>query len=317
MQNAPTRRTVLKRVAAAGIGMSGTLFSQSLFADTPSAPRTARLLFDGKSLKGWRPIPRLAVPNDPKFASLPSDQLQAAVVEWYRKHNQQEKVDHVGHWEVTDGAIVGGHQPKESLNGAYLISEEKFADFELELDARPDWPADTGIMIRTHELGSIGFQVLCDHRPKGCIGGVYGNSLGGFLVAPFAMTGDKQPGFRVTNLRPIDPESNFAHVVPTFGATFDDFQKAWHVNDWNHFKIRCVGPLPVITTWINGTKICELDTATIQAKGYDPKVVSERLGRAGHIAFEVHDVSLKNPLGYDRWAIGAVCRWRNISIVEI
>ena len=74
------------------------------------------------------------------------------------------------------------------------MSEEKFADFELELEARPDWPADTGIMIRAHELGSVGFQVLVDHRPKGCIGGVYGNSIGGFLVAPFAMTGDRLPG---------------------------------------------------------------------------------------------------------------------------
>jgi len=78
-----------------------------------------------------------------------------------------------------------------------------------------------------------------------------------------------------------------------------------------------VGALPVITTWINGIKICELDTSKIQVVGYDAETVARTLGRAGHIAFEVHDVSLKNPLGLDRWAPGAVCRWRNISIAEL
>ena len=93
--------------------------------------------------------------------------------------------------------------------------------------------------------------------------------------------------------------------------------KAWRVNDWNRFRIRCVGRLPVISTWINGTKICELDTAAMQAKGYDPETVFKRLGRSGHLAFEVHDVSLRNPLGRDRWEVGAVCRWRKISITEL
>ncbi|MGH7139906.1 MAG: hypothetical protein ACREHD_29560 [Pirellulales bacterium] len=58
-------------------------------------------------------------------------------------------------------------------------------------------------------------------------------------------------------------------------------------------------------------------TAKIATPGYDTEAVFRRLGRAGHIGFEVHDVNLKSPLGQDRWAIGAVCRWRNISITEL
>ena len=299
------------------MGATAVSFSQRLFGADSEHAKAGRALFDGRTLKGWRAVPRLYVPKDARFENIPPEELKTAVVKWHEEHHQQEKLKHTGRWEVVDGAIVGGHEPPESLHGAYLLSEEKFGDFELELDARPDWPADTGIMIRAHELGSVGFQVLVDHRPKGCIGGVYGNSIGSFLVAPFAMTGDKQPGFRVSNLRPIQPEGNFSAVTPAYGASFEDFMKAWRVNDWNRFRIRCVGRLPVITTWINGTKICELDTATIQARGYDAEAVARLLGRAGHIAFEVHDVSLKNPLGYDRWAVGAVCRWRNISITEL
>jgi len=314
-----TRRGFLAHASYLG-GAAAAFGSPLLGAFGARASATEpRSLFDGKTLRGWRPIPRLAVPKDPRFADLPPEELKAAVVKFYEERRDKEpgKLEHVGRWEVVDGAIVGGHEPPDSMYGAYLLSEEKFGDFELELEARPDWPADTGIMIRAHELGSVGFQVLVDHRPKGCIGGVYGNSIGGFLVAPFVMTGDKLPGYRVEHLRPSEPESGFHGVTPTYGATFEDFLRAWKVNDWNHFRIRCLGALPVITTWINGAKICELDTATMKVAGYDPEAVARVLGRAGHLAFEIHDVSLKNPLGLDRWAPGAVCRWRKISITEL
>ncbi|MFT4689806.1 MAG: hypothetical protein ACKVHO_21125 [Verrucomicrobiia bacterium] len=35
----------------------------------------------------------------------------------------------------------------------------------------------------------------------------------------------------------------------------------------NNFKIRCIGKYPVITTWINGVKICQFNTGTL--KGID------------------------------------------------
>jgi hypothetical protein len=42
--------------------------------------------------------------------------------------------------------------------------------------------------------------------------------------------------------------------------------------------------------------------------------VERLVGRAGHIALEVHSNRPSDWLGKDRWAPGAVCRWRNISI---
>ena len=79
------------------------------------------------------------------------------------------------------------------------------------------------------------------------------------------------------------------------------------------FRIRSVGDLPHVTTWINSAKIAELDTK-MQSPGWDPKAVLEKIGRAGHIALEVHSNGPTDPLGKDRWAPGAVCRWCNISI---
>ncbi len=75
-----------------------------------------------------------------------------------------------------------------------------------------------------------------------------------------------------------------------------------------------MGRLPVITTWINNQKICELDTARIDAPGYDPDAVLALIGRAGHIGFEVHD---NGKMGHNRWAPGAVCRWKDIRIVTL
>jgi hypothetical protein len=275
-------------------------------------------LFDSKTLNGWKAIPRLAVPQSPMFAKIPASELKAAVVAWHQaKPEQRARLEHTGRWEVVDGAIIGGHEPPESLQGAYLITEQKFADFELELEARPDWPVDTGIMIRSHELGSVGFQIQLDYRPKGGVGGVFGNGIGSFLAAPFTLDGDKLPNFQVTNLRQGERESNFKAPTIDYAASFSDFAKVWHENDWNHFRIRCVGNLPTITTWVNGLKVFELDTSKIDTPGFNAAQVIERLGSAGHIAFEVHDVNPNNPLGQDRWAPGAVCRWRNINMTEL
>jgi len=308
------RRRFFAGSAAAGLGLSVAPVMQHLLTARPDGRRA---LFDGRTLQGWHARPRLAVPKEADFTGIPPDMLTAAVTQWYADRKQQDKIHHTGHWEVVDGAIIGGQDPAASLLGAYLVSDQTFADFELELEARPDWPADTGIMIRAHDLGSMGFQVLVDHRPGGCIGGIYGNSIGSFLATPFAMTGDKLPGMRTGNLRAVPEEGGVTHIRPDSAASLEDFLKTWRVNDWNRFRIRCVGRLPVITTWINDTKICELDTAKIEAPGYDAETVARQLGRAGHIALEVHDVSMKHPLGRDRWGEGARCRWRNITITEL
>jgi hypothetical protein len=112
----------------------------------------------------------------------------------------------------------------------------------------------------------------------------------------------------------VEPNKRNQTIPLDFAAPAEVFLRVWKPNDWNQFRIRSAGALPRLTTWINGEKICELDTAKIQSPGYDPQKVLETLGRTGHISLEVHSSGAGDVLGNDRWAPGAVCRWRNIFI---
>lgn len=279
-------------------------------------------MFDGKTLNGWFTSPRVYVPRDEKFTKIPSDQLYDEVIKFYTETEggnripNQERVNNRGVWEVKDGAVIGGQEPG-SIAGSYLISEKTYGDFELTLEAHPDFPIDTGIMIRAHKLGSVGYQVLIDNRPNGSIGGVYGNSVGSFLAWPFTIDGDEEPGYRIANIHEGVVESNRlrgGQFKSDYSCTFEGFNKVWKPNDWNHIKVRCTGRLPLIETWINGMLVSKVDTATLAdvVPNYDAEAIFERIGRKGHIAFEVHDSPTRQ-----RWAPGAKCRWRNVQIREL
>ena len=264
-------------------------------------------MFDGKTLDGWFTTPRVYVPRSVKFAKMPANRLYDEVLKFYRENeggnriSNRERVKNRGVWEVKDGAVIGGQVPG-SIAGSYLMSEKTYGDFELTLEANPDFPIDTGIMVRAHKLGSVGYQVLLDNRPNGSIGGVYGNTVGSFLAYPFMMNGDEEPGYKISNIREGDTS---ALTVPggqfktDFAASFHDFKKIWKPNDWNKVKIRCTGRLPLIETWINGVAVAKLDTATLGdvVPGYDAEGIFNRIGREGHIGFEVHDSPTR-----ERWA---------------
>ena len=204
-----------------------------------------------------------------------------------------------------------------SIAGSYLMSNKTYGDFELTLEANPDYPIDTGIMVRAHKLGSVGYQVLVDNRPNGTIGGVFGNSVGMFFAYPFVFDADEEPLNRIANIREGNPNAlrfSGGQFKTDYAASFGDFLKVWKPNDWNEIKIRCTGRLPLIETWIGGVAIAKLDTATLadQVPGYDAEAIFERIGREGHIGLEVHDSPIR-----DRWAPGAKCRWRNVRIREL
>jgi hypothetical protein len=113
----------------------------------------------------------------------------------------------------------------------------------------------------------------------------------------------------------VEPVTEAKRDRLSYAADVDDFLKVWRWDDWNELRIRCVGAMPVITTWINGVKIAELDTATLESPNYDADAVFEVLGDRGHIALEVHDND--SMFGEARWGVGAQCRWRNIRIKEL
>ena len=208
-------------------------------------------MFDGETLDGWFTSPRVYVPRNEKFANMPSDRLYDEVIKFYEENEggnripNQERVKNRGVWEIKDGAVIGGQVPG-SIAGSYLISEKTYGDFELTLEANPDFPIDTGIMVRAHKLGSVGYQVLVDNRPNGSIGGVYGNSVGSFLAWPFTIDGDEEPGNKIANIREGVAESNplrGGKFKSDYSGTFAEFNKAWKPNDWNNIKVRCTGRL--------------------------------------------------------------------------
>jgi hypothetical protein len=228
---------------------------------------------------------------------------------------------HPAAWSVEDGAIVGRQQPEGSGYGGYLISDRDYGDFELRLEANPDWPADTGIMVRRRRDSWEGLQVLIDHRQSGSIGGFYGNGIGGFHAVPFALDARRAPDGTPIGLQLDDPATSVEPFTPekramlTKSADADEFLAAWRWGDWNEFRIRCVGAPVLTTVWVNDLLVAEIDLAQLQAPHYDPGAVLGVLGGRGHIAFEVHD---NDPLlGRDRWAPSARCRWRHIRIKEL
>jgi hypothetical protein len=272
-------------------------------------------LFNGKDLTGWSIIPRSygsIWPGGPEVLDVAPD---------FPDDYAEQAALHPAAWSVEDGAIVGRQQPLGSGYGGYLISDEKFGDFELTLELNPDWPADTGVMLRRRPDSWHGLQVLVDHRHSGSIGGFFGNGLGSFHAVPFAITAQLDAEGRPIGLREDDPANSAEPFTPAkaelleYAATLDEFLTAWRWLDWNSLRIRCVGERPHVTTWINDVKIAEIDLATLKAPNYDADAVAAFLGTAGHIALEVHD---NDPmLGTRRWAPDAACRWRNLMIKRL
>ncbi|MEZ0493402.1 DUF1080 domain-containing protein [Kineococcus sp. TBRC 1896] len=275
-------------------------------------------LFDGVSLAGWHPAPRVYGTLHPGGPHL-HDVL--------RERGLSVPVDpelHPAAWSVhTDErgeTFVVGEQGTPGYGG-YLVSDATFGDFELVIEVKPDWPADTGIMLRRRRDSWEGFQVLLDHRPSGGIGGFFGNGIGSFHVLPFAVDAELDADGTVARLVPDDLATSAEPVTQdkidrlSYAADVEDFLAVWRVGDWNTMRIRCVGAEPVITTWVNDVRIAELDTATLQAPDYDADAVHAVLGDRGHLALEVHDND--EMFGDARWGAGARCRWRNARLKEL
>jgi hypothetical protein len=231
-------------------------------------------LFDGQTLNGW--------------------------------HKNPQRIGHGtgGEWTVEDGAITGQQDPPGSGNGGILLSDKKFGDFELLIDLKPDWGVCSGLFLRSTDQGKC-LQMMVDYHEAGDVGHVYGEGLGGFNTRPFNIFGVYENKSLVSLATKPNDKPNFT-LSTSKSCSSEEWLKAWKVNDWNTARVRVVGNPAVMTTWINGVKICEFDGNTYEAKNYDKTKVSETLGSEGHIAVQVH--------GGKSWPMGAKCRWKNIMV---
>jgi hypothetical protein len=238
-------------------------------------------MFDGQSLKGW--------------------------------HKPPKRIAHGtgGHWWVEDGVLLGEQDPPGSGNGGLLLSDEKFGDFELQLEMNCDYGPDTGVFFRCTDQGA-GFQMYVDYHEGGNVGHLRGELPGAFAMKPFqifAQRGsDGQPQAFTTR---TDPRAlKWPEGVYEYTCTAAQWLKAWRVKGWNSARVRCVGNYPQITTWVNDLKVCHWNGETCPLPDYNKERVFEILGREGSIGLQIHG-------GKAMWPVGTKCRWRNLVIKRL
>jgi hypothetical protein len=274
-----TRRSLLRTGAAFAVASAAAPYvitaGKALAADPAADAGGYVPLFDGKTLNGW--------------------------------HKNPQKIGHGtgGKWEVKDGAITGEQDPPNSGNGGILLTDRKFADFELLLEMNPDWGIDSGLFLRSNDKGQC-VQMMVDYHEGGNVGHLYGEGTGGWSARPYNIAGEIGYGGNLVALF-AEPAKDFKpeHVVAT--CTGEQFVKAWKIDEWNKVKVRCTGKYPRITAWINDVQIVEWDGETFKHPQYDREKLVQAIGTEGSIAVQVHG-------GKGAWGPGAKCRWRNIRV---
>jgi len=215
-------------------------------------------IFNGKDLTGWH---LLDVPETSNYHTVK------------------------GNFFVKDNAIHCTQM--ESRNGALLISDKKYNDFELVLEIKSDWGCDSGVFLRTNEKGK-GIQILNDYLKHGSIGFPYQRDS---EISVHFITPDESAA--IEGVSQDVAGNSLVYAIDAAG-----WNKAWKTNDWNQLKIRMVSGKPTITTWLNGTKVME----------YRGRKSKKAEGTPGHIALQVHPGN--------RWK-GGYARYRNIAIKEL
>jgi acido-empty-quinoprotein group A len=119
---------------------------------------------------------------------------------------------------VEDGALVLRQQPYGQ--GGLLLTDRRYKNFELYLEAKPDRGCNGGIMFRSTEGGSA-YQIELDQ------GNGTGNLFGDMLV--------------------IGPPAQAVGI-----------EKAWKNDEWNSFLIRVEGDAPRIRLAINGVPMWDV-----------------------------------------------------------
>ncbi|MBD0276702.1 MAG: DUF1080 domain-containing protein, partial [Flavisolibacter sp.] len=155
--------------------------------DQDSIPKGFTLLFNEKDLSGWHIS---------------------------RTSHQGTTLD----CNVEDGAIVLKQHPYGQ--GGVLLSNKKYKNFELYLEAKIDSFCNGGIFLRSTESGQA-YQI--ELSEPGGTGALLGEML------------------RISK-----------------GAQAADKANVWKPNDWNSFRIRMTGDIPRIILWINGVQMWEV-----------------------------------------------------------
>ncbi len=123
-----------------------------------------------------------------------------------------------GDFYVEDGVIVLKEYPYGQ--GGILLSDRKYRDFELYVEAKIDSFCNGGIFLRSTESGQA-YQV--ELAVPGANADLFGERMS------ISVPGKAQ-----------------------------DIKKAWKPGDWNSFRIRMTGAVPHITLWVNDVQMWDV-----------------------------------------------------------
>lgn len=183
---------------------------------------------------------------------------------------------HTPDFRVVHGVLIGTQQPYGQ--GGMLVTDKKYRNFELTLEAKPDWGCDSGIFFRTTETGAA-YQITMDYLGNG-------NGNLGRMIGEGGISLDGGRGRGAAGAPP---------------ATASPAAQAWKREDWNVVRVRVEGIAPKVSVWINGQLVNEQQDSANHA----PEGMVE-----GPIALQVHG-------GTERWVPGGFWRWRNLGIREL
>ena len=148
-------------------------------------------------------------------------------------------------WEIRDGnaevwvesGMIIACQT-DTANFSYLVTEEVYADFILELDLKITGELNTGVMIRGNSDPEInrgkmnGFQMEIDQSPRRWSGGIY-------------------------------EEAGRLWLTPLEGMEKE--MEAYVKSDWNHYRMEAIGD--VFKIWVNDVPTTHLiDSKTASGK---------------------------------------------------
>ncbi|HTE31359.1 MAG TPA: DUF1080 domain-containing protein [Chryseolinea sp.] len=123
-----------------------------------------------------------------------------------------------GNFYVDNGVLTAKQNPFGQ--GSVLLTDKKYADFELYIEAKIDSFCNGGIFIRSTESAQA-YQI--ELILPGKTGALLGEAM------QISQSADAR-----------------------------DMERVWKADDWNSFRIRMTGAIPTITLWINDVMMWEV-----------------------------------------------------------
>jgi hypothetical protein len=157
------------------------------------------------------------------------------------------------------------------------MTDRTYRDFELYLEAKPDWGTNGGILFRSSESGSA-YQI---------------EVVGGGIEGTGSFFGE------------------MLHVTTPRRAA--GVGRVWRPDDWNAFRLRVTGDAPRVSLWINGVHMYDVQAERndLLADAREGRIALQSHWSAtnGPVP-DAFDMS-------GSWKPGAAHRYRNVAIREL